>query len=56
MRFLVEHGADLAAKDTDGVTPVDAANGKLRGRGRGPGVVHADTAQLLTDLAGAAPR
>ncbi len=51
VKFLVEHGADIAAKDADGVTPIDAANGKLRGRGRGPGVVHADTSQLLAELA-----
>jgi ankyrin repeat protein len=54
VKVLVERGADLAAKDNDGVTPLDAANGKLRGRGRGPGVVHTDTAQLLTDLGASA--
>jgi len=54
VKFLAEHGADLAVKDVDGVTPIDAANGKLRGRGRGPGVVHADTAALLTELSAAA--
>ncbi len=52
-KLLVERGADVAAKDADGVTPIDAANGKLRG-GRGPGVVHADTAALLTELSAAA--
>ncbi len=51
-KFLVEHGADLKAADADGVLPVDAALGKLRG-GRGPGAVHADTAQVLTELAAA---
>jgi uncharacterized protein len=55
VKLLVERGADVAAKDTDGATPVDAANGKLRG-GRGPGVVHAETAQLLTELTAAASR
>jgi ankyrin repeat protein len=55
VRLLVERGADIAAKDVDGITPLDAANGKLRGRGRGPGVVHAETARLLTELS-AAPR
>ena len=51
-KFLVEHGADLKAADADGVLPVDAALGKLRG-GRGPGAVHDDTAQVLTELAAA---
>ena len=53
VKLLVERGADVAAKDIDGATPIDAANGKLRG-GRGPGVVHADTAALLTELSAAA--
>jgi uncharacterized protein len=53
VRLLVERGADVAAKDAEGSTPVDAANGKLRGRGRGPGVVHAETAQLLSELSAA---
>jgi ankyrin repeat protein len=56
VKLLVERGADVAAKDADGATPLDAANGKLRGRGRGPGVVHSDTAQLLTELAAIAAR
>jgi ankyrin repeat protein len=51
-KFLVEHGADLAAADADGVLPADAALGKLRG-GRGPGAVHADTAKVLMELAAA---
>ena len=51
-KFLVEHGADLKAADNDGVLPVDAALGKLRG-GRGPGAVHSDTAKALTELAAA---
>jgi uncharacterized protein len=49
-KLLVEHGADLKAADNDGVLPVDAALGKLRG-GRGPGAVHSDTAKALTELA-----
>jgi ankyrin repeat protein len=53
-KFLVERGADLEAADADGVLPVDAALGKLRG-GRGPGAVHADTARVLTDLASGRP-
>jgi uncharacterized protein len=55
VKLLVERGADIGAKDADGVTPVDAANGKLRA-GRGAGVVHADTAELLTELAAASQR
>jgi ankyrin repeat protein len=51
---LVERGADLAAKDVDGVTPVDAALGKLRGRGRSAGVVHAATAEVLQGLVASA--
>jgi uncharacterized protein len=53
VKLLVERGAEIDARDSDGATPIDAANGKLRG-GRGPGVVHADTAQLLTELSAAA--
>jgi ankyrin repeat protein len=49
-KLLVERGADLAAKDADGVTPVDAALGKLRGRGRNSGAVHPATAELLQGL------
>jgi ankyrin repeat protein len=50
VKYLVERGADLDAADNDGLKPVDAAAGKLRG-GRGPGVVHGDTAELLSSLA-----
>jgi ankyrin repeat protein len=50
VKYLVERGADLEAADTDGAKPVDAAMGKLKG-GRGPGVVHSDTADLLEQLA-----
>jgi ankyrin repeat protein len=49
-KMLVEHGADLTVADADGVTPLDAALGKLRGRGRGPGAVHPATAELLQGL------
>ena len=49
-KLLAEHGADLTAADTDGVTPVDAALGKLRGRGRGPGTAYPATAELLQGL------
>jgi uncharacterized protein len=51
-KFLVERGADLKAADNDGVLPVDAALGKLRG-GRGPSAVHSDTAKVLSELAAA---
>jgi ankyrin repeat protein len=54
VKSLVEHGADLTAADNDGVKPIDAALGKLKGRGRGPAPVHNDTADLLTQLASAA--
>jgi ankyrin repeat protein len=49
VKLLAARGADLAAKDTEGNTAIDAANGKLRARG--PAVVHAETAKLLTELA-----
>jgi ankyrin repeat protein len=50
VKYLVEQGADLEAADADGAKPIDAALGKLKG-GRGPGVVHTDTADLLKALA-----
>jgi len=46
---LVERGADLAAADADGATPVDAANGKLRGGRRG-GAAYPATAEALQGL------
>jgi ankyrin repeat protein len=50
-KVLVEHGADLAAKDVDGVTPAEAAMGKLRSpRNRGPAPAHPKTAELLQGL------
>jgi ankyrin repeat protein len=51
--YLAMNGADLAAVDADGVGVVDAALGRLRGRGRGPGEAHEDTAQALRDLGAA---
>jgi ankyrin repeat protein len=45
--LLVERGASLTAADADGVTPIDAANGKLRGGRRGGGTAHAATAAAL---------
>ena len=55
-KVLAERGAGLTVADVDGVTPLDAALGKLRGRGRGPGTVYTATAELLQALlaAGAA--
>ena len=47
---LVEQGADLMAADVDGMTPLDAANGKLRGGRRGASTVHAATAAVLEGL------
>ena len=38
---------DLAAADADGVTPIDAANGKLRGGRRGAGAAYPATAEAL---------
>jgi ankyrin repeat protein len=52
--LLVEQGADLHAADADGVTPLDAANGKMRGRGRGAGTVHAATVAAIEGLLAAA--
>jgi len=54
VKLLVERGADLTAADADGVTPLDAANGKLSGRGRGAAVTHAATAEALKELLAAA--
>ncbi len=48
--LLAASGADLEAQDADGVTPLDAANGKLRGRGRGPAAVNRGTAEILERL------
>jgi ankyrin repeat protein len=55
-KLLAEHGADLRAVDSDGVTPLDAANGKLRGRRRGPAAIHPATVEVLTELLAAAAR
>jgi ankyrin repeat protein len=48
--LLVEHGANLTVADADGVTPVDAANGKLRGGRRGGGTAYPATAEALQGL------
>jgi ankyrin repeat protein len=47
---LVEEGASLLVADADGVTPVDAANGKLRGGRRGGGTAYPATAEALQNL------
>ncbi|RPI58093.1 MAG: ankyrin repeat domain-containing protein, partial [Lysobacterales bacterium] len=47
---LVEHGASLLVTDADGVTPLDAANGKLRGGRRGGGTAYPATAEALQNL------
>ena len=54
-KTLVDHGADVNAKDVDGVTPVEAAMGKLRVRGRGGAAAHPKTAALLQGLMASAP-
>ncbi len=48
--LLVERGAALTAADADGVTPLAAANGKLRGGRRGSDIVQAATAEALQAL------
>jgi len=58
VRFLVEHGADLQAKDNRGMTPIDSAMGKAGGNSRGGQRidVHEDTAALLRQLMAASPK
>jgi len=48
--LLVNRGANLAAADADGVTPIDAANGKLRGGRRGAAAAYPATAEALQGL------
>ncbi len=46
--YLIAQGADVLAKDKNGLTPMDAAMGKSGATGRGPsGAVHKDTAELI---------
>jgi ankyrin repeat protein len=54
VKLLAERGAELSVVDTDGVTPLDAANGKMRGRGRGAGAVHPATVAVLEGMLAAA--
>lgn len=51
--LLVEHGADVHTPDHDGYTPLDAALGRIRGRGREAAVVnvHEDTAAVIEAFA-----
>ena len=58
VRFLVEHGANLQAKDNRGMTPVDSALGKAGGNSRGGQRidVHEDTAVLLQQLMAASSK
>ncbi len=52
--FLAAHGADLAAADADGLTPVAAALGEHLGARRTSADIHEGTARLLRDLIAAA--
>jgi hypothetical protein len=50
--FLVDNGADLFAEDADGVSPVDAALGRMRaGRLAGSAPAFEETAAALQELA-----
>jgi ankyrin repeat protein len=55
VKYLVEQGADLSAKDNRGMTPLDSALGKAGGNSRGGARidVHEDTAALLRTLVAA---
>jgi ankyrin repeat protein len=52
VKFLVERGARLDARDAKGNTPVDSALGKAGGNSRGGNRidVHQDTAELLRKM------
>jgi ankyrin repeat protein len=52
VKYLVEKGANLEAKDSRGFTPIDSALGKAGGNSRGGQRidVHQDTADLLKQL------
>ena len=52
VRFLVDHGANLDARDSRGMTPIDSAMGKAGGNSRGGQRIdlHEDTAALLRKL------
>jgi ankyrin repeat protein len=56
VKFLVDHHADLNAKDLKGMTPIDSALGRAGGNSRGGQRidVHQDTADLLAKLGASA--
>jgi ankyrin repeat protein len=55
VRFLADNGANVQAKDKDGIAPLDVAMGKAGQTGRSPNSPepHKDTAELLQQLAAA---
>ena len=56
VRYLVERGAKIDVADVAGLTPIDAALGRIGGHDRGTSIeVFADTAQLLADLCAQQP-
>jgi ankyrin repeat protein len=57
VQFLVAHGANVNAKDSRGLTPVDSAMGRAGGNSRGGQRidVHQDTAELLVKLGATTP-
>lgn len=56
VRFLVDNGADVDARDSEGRTPVDAALGRAGGHERGSSIqVFETTAALLQSLCDAEP-
>jgi ankyrin len=58
VQFLADHGAKLDVKDSKGLSPLDAANGRLGGQGfdNTTGDVHETTIALLTKLISVNPR
>jgi ankyrin repeat protein len=58
VQFLVDHHANLSAKDQKGMTPVDSAMGRAGGNSRGGQRidVHEDTAALLKKLGATASK
>ena len=51
IQFLADHGADLFAKDKDGMLPLDSALGKAGGFGRqNATTVRPETADLIRRL------
>jgi ankyrin repeat protein len=53
VQFLADHGARLDAKDSRGLTPLDAATGAAGNRGASAAELHPTTAALLRKLGGA---